>query len=253
MRLSLILPTLDERDNLEVLVPSILALPFVREVIVVDDGSTDGTRELVTDLSRNDARVRLLARDHEPGLCRALQAGIDAATGDLVGWMDADRSMDPADLPRLVAAIDAGADLAIGSRYVTGGAIKGQTSGGTFSRVRAVLALPAGESRLATVLSWVLNAALLPAMLGGGAHDYTSGFLVGVRRIVSSHRLRGEHGEYFMTLWIDAVRAGARAIEVPCRIDVRAAGQTKTAPSLRRLVTHGVGYLRAGLALRRRA
>ena len=251
MRLSLILPTLDERDNVAVLVPAILAWPFVREVIVVDDGSRDGTREVVAELAHEDDRVRLVARDDAPGLTRALQAGLDVATGELVGWMDADQSMDPRDLSRLLDEIDAGADVAIGSRYAQGGAIKGQVREGVLGRAMAVLALPAGESRVATTLSWVLNVALLPALLGVGAGDYTSGFIVGRRSVLGPMRLKGEHGEYFIRLWIDAERAGARVVEVPCHIGARRFGKTKTAPSLARLLRHGVGYLRAALTLRR--
>jgi dolichol-phosphate mannosyltransferase len=253
MRLSLILPTLDERENVAVLVPAILALPFVREIIVVDDGSTDGTRALVLDLATRDPRVRLVARDMDRGLARALQAGIDVASGDLVGWMDADRSMDGRDLVRLVQAIDDGADLAVGSRFTPGGTIKGQEHHGVLGRARALASLPPGESRIAGALSWGLNTVLLPALLGGAPHDYTSGFLVGRRSVVRAHRLRGDHGEYFMTLWIDAERDGARIDEVPCRIAPRAWGETKTAPSLGALGRRGLRYLRAAAALRFRS
>lgn len=93
-------------------------------MLVVDDSSPDGTGEVADRLAVSEPRMSVLHRPHKEGLGPAYAAGFDRALGEgaeIVVEMDADFSHDPTDLPRLVRAIDEGADLAIGSRYVPGG------------------------------------------------------------------------------------------------------------------------------------
>lgn len=93
-------------------------------MLVVDDSSPDGTGELATRLAAQDPQVSVLIRPSKEGLGPAYAAGFDRALADgaeIIVEMDADFSHDPKDLPRLVMAVDDGADLAIGSRYVPGG------------------------------------------------------------------------------------------------------------------------------------
>jgi dolichol-phosphate mannosyltransferase len=117
-----ILPTYNEAQNLEAVVRGVQAsLPGAR-ILVVDDASTDGTGALAEALGAG-----VLHRSAKAGLGRAYAAGFATALGEgaeLVVEMDADLSHDPADLPRLVAAAEAGADLVLGSRYVEGGGIE---------------------------------------------------------------------------------------------------------------------------------
>jgi dolichol-phosphate mannosyltransferase len=117
-----ILPTYNEALNLEPVVRGVQAsLPDAR-ILVVDDASTDGTGDLAEALGAD-----VLHRPAKAGLGRAYAAGFATALAegaDLVIEMDADLSHDPADLPRLVAAAQAGADLVLGSRYVDGGGIE---------------------------------------------------------------------------------------------------------------------------------
>ena len=117
-----ILPTYNEALNLELVVRGVQAsLPDAR-ILVVDDASTDGTGDLADALGAD-----VLHRPAKAGLGRAYAAGFATALAegaDLVIEMDADLSHDPADLPRLVAAAQAGADLVLGSRYVDGGGIE---------------------------------------------------------------------------------------------------------------------------------
>ena len=117
------LPTYNEAENLPHIAPAILAHGY--RLLIVDDASPDGTGDIADALAGSDPRVSVLHREEREGLGpayaaafdRALQAGVR-----IVVEMDADFSHDPADLPRLVQEVEAGADLAIGSRYVTGGA-----------------------------------------------------------------------------------------------------------------------------------
>ena len=119
---SVVLPTYNEAGNILDLIDAIeraLATNLL-EIIVVDDNSPDGTWRLVGERAAKDAKVRLLHRTSERGLTTAIQAGIRQARGDVVCWMDCDFSHPPGTLPRLVANLDSGYDLVVGSRYVAG-------------------------------------------------------------------------------------------------------------------------------------
>jgi dolichol-phosphate mannosyltransferase len=124
MEMTVIVPTLDEAENILPLVEQIeqTGLPF-REIIFVDDGSSDGTREIVRGVSQCHS-VRLLAREGgERGLAGAIIAGANVSAADAFIVMDADLSHPPEKMSELIAPILRDeADLVIGSRYITGGA-----------------------------------------------------------------------------------------------------------------------------------
>ena len=121
-RVLVVIPTYDERKNLERIVPAILAqLPEI-DVLVVDDNSPDGTGQLADEMAAADPRVHVLHREAKQGLGKAYLAGFRWALAegyDFMCEMDADFSHDPKYLPDLIDAARA-ADLAIGSRYVRG-------------------------------------------------------------------------------------------------------------------------------------
>jgi dolichol-phosphate mannosyltransferase len=124
---SIIIPTYCERANLERLLPELAAIlsreSIDGEMIVVDDGSGDGTEELCANLAKAQP-VRLLCRRHERGLATAVLCGLRAAAGEICVVMDADFSHPPETVPRLVSAVRAAdCEMAIGSRYVPGGSL----------------------------------------------------------------------------------------------------------------------------------
>jgi glycosyltransferase involved in cell wall biosynthesis len=117
--LSIVVPAKDERENVEPLhaaVEDALRGAFDWELVIVDDGSTDGTFEELTKLAARDPRVKVVRLRRNFGQAAAMQAGIDAASGDLVATMDGDLQNDPADLPLLVAKLDEGYDMVLGER-----------------------------------------------------------------------------------------------------------------------------------------
>lgn len=121
-RVTVALPTYNELENLPLITPEIVAHGY--RVLVIDDNSPDGTGRLADSLAADLAEMSVLHRERKEGLGPAYAAGFERALAngaEVVIEMDADFSHDPADLPRLVAAIDEGADIAIGSRYVSGG------------------------------------------------------------------------------------------------------------------------------------
>ena len=128
-RTLVITPTYDERENLPVLVERLHAAVPGADLLIVDDASPDGTGALADELhARHGERVRVLHRDGKRGLGSAYVEGFRRALEDgydVVVQMDADLSHDPRSVPALLARLDEGADLVIGSRWVPGGGIEG--------------------------------------------------------------------------------------------------------------------------------
>ena len=122
--LSVVVPTYNEAGSLPTLAERLHAALTGRdwELIVVDDGSPDGTAVVAAALAPR-IPVRVVRRAGKAGLASAVVAGFEAARGDLLLVMDADLSHPPEVVPALVDAIEHGADLAVGSRYVTGGGV----------------------------------------------------------------------------------------------------------------------------------
>jgi glycosyltransferase involved in cell wall biosynthesis len=118
--LSIVIPVFNERATIEELLRRVQATGLPTEVIVVDDCSTDGTRELLQELAASGG-FRLLLHERNGGKGKALRTGFEVAQGDLVLIQDADLEYDPSDYPRLLAPIVAGrADVVIGSRFLGG-------------------------------------------------------------------------------------------------------------------------------------
>ena len=118
----LCLPTYNERENLERMIEALQ--PLGVRVLVIDDNSPDGTGDIADRLAVEHEWLSVLHRERKEGLGRAYVAGfreVLRGEADYVLEMDCDFSHDPADVPRLIAAAEAGADLALGSRYVRGG------------------------------------------------------------------------------------------------------------------------------------
>ena len=232
VHVSVVLPTYNERDNIYPLIQALLnhladASP---EIIVVDDDSPDGTWQVVAELAAQDERVRLLRRLDERGLTSAIAAGIEQARGDIVVWMDCDFSMPPEVVPRLVAAVDEGHDLAVGSRYAPGG--------------RDI-----GHSWTGRAFSWTINTAAA-LLLGWQVRDYTSGFIAARRPVFDLIALRGDYGEYCIDLLYRAQRLGLRIVEIPYDCVPRQTGESKTATSAWGYVRRGTRYVTTVLRLR---
>jgi len=124
-KLALVIPTLCEAENIGGLLDHVRRvldpLKINYEIVVVDDDSSDGTGAVVSAISAQDGRVRLLVRKGQRGLSGAILYGWKNTDADVLGVMDADLQHPPELLPQLVAAIGSGRDVAIGSRYTPGG------------------------------------------------------------------------------------------------------------------------------------
>ena len=124
--ISIILPTVNERENLEKLVPALQNLNLNLEIIVVDDGSTDGTVEFVEKCVKKYSNMKLVARPAKLGLGSAYIDGFKVSKGKYIVTMDADLSHNPKYIPLFLNELkDKQADIVLGSRYVEGGRIIG--------------------------------------------------------------------------------------------------------------------------------
>jgi dolichol-phosphate mannosyltransferase len=212
----LVLPTYNEAENIEAIVravlPRLASTGMGHRVLVVDDGSPDGTGRIADRLAVEIDAVEVLHRTAKQGIGPAYLAGFDRALrggAELVLEMDSDFSHDPADLPRLVAAAGA-ADLVLGSRYVPGG---GVTEWGRGRR-----AISRGGSLYAKLL------------LGVQVNDLTGGFKCFHRKVLEGLDLGsiGTDGYGFqIEMTYRAVRAGFRVVEVPILFRERRVGASK--------------------------
>jgi len=228
----LILPTYNEAENIEAIVraalPSLASAVDDPHILIVDDGSPDGTGDIADRLASEFAEVDVLHRTAKEGLGRAYLAGFERALGagaDLVLEMDSDFSHDPADLPRLIAA---DADLVLGSRYVQGG---GVTDWGLFRRM-----LSRGGSWYARMV------------LSVPVRDLTGGFKCFRRATLEGIDYRQMHADGYgfqIELTYRAIKAGFRVKEVPIVFRDRQAGTSKMSPRIALEAVWKVPALRA--------
>lgn len=209
-----VLPTYNERDNLPVAVAAIHAAVAPARILIVDDGSPDGTGIVADDLAASDHRVEVMHRTEKSGLGSAYRAGFAHVLrndeGAVIVQMDCDLSHDPSDLPRLLAAIEAGSDLVIGSRYAPGGSIP------EWSLMRRLISR--GGSAFARIV------------LGLRIRDLTGGYKAWrapvLGQAMSHGRYANGYGFQIEMTW-RAVRAGAVVAEVPIVFRDRVAGESK--------------------------
>jgi len=122
IKLSVVMPVYNERATLSVIIGRVLAVPMDVELVCVDDGSTDGSREILVDLQSRHPQLRVLLQPKNMGKGAALRRGIKEASGDFVVIQDADLEYDPGEYPRLLEPLIQGkADVVYGSRFLGGG------------------------------------------------------------------------------------------------------------------------------------
>ena len=214
LRVTVIVPTYNERENIALLVTQLLALPTAVYVIVVDDNSPDGTGAIVERLAtESDGRVGVVHRAGKLGLGTAYIAGFKRALAggaDLICTMDADFSHNPRYIPAMVDKIGQGYDLVIGSRYVRGGG----ASGCTFDR---------------QLLSWGANA-FARTMLGLRAHDTTAGFRCYRSEVLAGmdlDEIKASGYSFLIEMLYRVQRRGWQVGEVPIVFENRRMGTSK--------------------------
>ena len=202
--ISVTVPIYNEADNLrllgERLLPVLESLGQEWEVILVDDGSTDGSAELLDEMAAADARFKVVHFRRNAGQTAAMMAGFDFASGDIIVPIDADLQNDPADIPRLLSKLEDGYDVCSGWRKERQ----------DHSLRRNV------PSRIA---NWIIS-----RVSGVVLHDYGCSLKAYRRQVVRDMRLYGEMHRFIP---IYASWLGARVTEIPVRHHPRQAGQSK--------------------------
>ena len=212
-RVAVIVPTYNERANLEQIASRLRTAVPDADLLIVDDNSPDGTGEAADKLAAGDARIHVLHRPAKAGLGSAYIAGfrwaLERDYGVLVE-IDADGSHQPQELPTLLAALEAGADLVIGSRYVPGGTVL------NWPKSREVLSR--GGNTYARVL------------LGIKVRDATGGyraFRATALRQVGLDEVESQGYCFQIDLALRVIRAGLTVVEVPITFVERTQGASK--------------------------
>ena len=233
-RTLVILPTYEERATIEQVLRGVRHSSHDVDMLVVDDSSPDGTATVVHDVMATEPRIRLVQRPRRSGLASAYLEGFQMALAegyDLVVEMDSDLSHDPLELPSLLDAAAAGADLVVGSRYVPGGSVS------NWSKAR--VALSRGGNAYARF------------MLGVPLHDATSGFRVYRRALLGelvANTITSEGYGFQIELVMRSWQLGATLVEVPITFREREHGHSKIS---RRIVVEALWLVsRWGLAQR---
>lgn len=207
-----IVPTYNEAENIGPLLEAIFAKAPQVNVLVVDDGSPDGTGRIVHEISQKDQRVHLLSRTKKDGLGKAYIAGFHwglAKGYEALVEMDADFSHRPEDLVKILEAIQHN-DFVVGSRYVAGGSTK------NWSLLRKII------SRGGSLYSRMI--------LGFPLNDWTGGFNAWTRKALETIRLETvqSNGYSFqIELKYKALRGGCKGAESPILFEDRRVGQSK--------------------------
>ena len=212
-RVLIVMPTYNERQNLEMMAGRIRESTPQADLLVVDDNSPDGTGDLAEKLAETDQHVHVMHRTEKAGLGKAYIAGFTWALErgyDVIVEMDADGSHRPEDLPRLLDAVDAGADGVIGSRWVPGGKVV------NWPKKREVL------SRGANIYTRL--------MIGFGIKDATGGYRAyraSTLRKIDLSNVESTGYSFQVDITVRIIRAGLRLVEVPITFVERERGVSK--------------------------
>tara|TARA_B100000925_G_C21963912_1_gene454628 strand:+ start:79 stop:858 length:780 start_codon:yes stop_codon:yes gene_type:complete len=251
---SIILPTLNERENLKILIPEIVDHlsnneKIKYEIIVIDDNSNDGTDELINSLKNTINNLSLKIRKDKNSLPLSILEGIKYSNNEYVMWLDADGSMPARDIKRLVDVQVQNLDsVIVGSRFVEGGGFKGTVLNEENKFRKALLNVyNSNDSVIAMFLSLLFNY-LLSLLSSTKVKDMTSGFIIGPKKEFKEDSfLKANYGDYFVYLMKDLEAKNTSIIEVGYKCQTRISGVSKTGNSLLQLFKLGVPYIKAAL------
>lgn len=251
--LTLILPTLNEKANLEVLIPefnSLLSKYFGDnfEILVIDDNSEDGTFEFIETLQSKFLNLEIILRSNKKSLPMSIFEGINFAKYANIMWLDADGSMGVEDAEKLILEKNKSKiNTIVGSRFIENGGYKGSIENDSvFSSLKTLM--HSEDSIIATFLSKYFN--LLLSFLGKyPVKDMTSGFVLTEKRFVNNIEIFNNaiYGEYFVNLIFFHKKNNYTIKEVGYFCKTRLFGKSKTSYSFFRIIYLSFFYIKAAL------
>ena len=200
MNLSVVIPVYNEKDNVEVIVKRVRDSKLAREIVVVDDGSMDGTREVLKKFDNADG-LRVILHERNKGKGAAVRTGLEAATGDVILIQDADLEYSPRDYPVLLQPLEEGiADVVYGSRFLGGPR-------------RVVMFWHMLANQLLTFMTNILYDTILS--------DMETGYKVFRREVIAGMKLRANRFDFEPEFTAKVLKRHYRIYEVPISFNPR--------------------------------
>lgn len=200
MNLAVLIPAYNEESTIREVIRRVQATGVAHEIVIVDDGSTDRTREILAELDGKDG-IKVVLHAKNAGKGAALRTAIEAASGDVMIVQDADMEYDPADYPRLLQPIaDGVADVVYGSRFLAG-------------MPAGILPQSAAANKLLTLMTNVL--------FGKKLTDMETCYKVFRREVVAGMHLRANRFDFEPEFTAKVLKSGARIHEVPISFNPR--------------------------------
>ena len=216
---SIILPTLNESGHIKDLISEISNIFILHklnfEIIIIDDNSTDGTIELIRNISKNNNKVSIYVRENKKNsLVKSLIDGIKIAKYERIIWMDADFSHPPNYINEFIKLNNSSDyDALVFSRFLKDS--KRYYEGKTVN------------AKTIDNLSFFLNK-ICQLVISDKFTDYTSGFICIKKEVIKNTKISGHYGDYFINLIFDLIKNSRKIIEIPYMEQDRASGKSKT-------------------------
>jgi glycosyltransferase involved in cell wall biosynthesis len=200
MKITVIIPAFNEKNTIQEIVRRVQAMKMVDEIIIVDDGSTDGTRDLISNMDGKN-NVRIILHEKNQGKGAAVRSGISAANGDVLMIQDADLEYDPREYPNLMKPIEEGmADVVYGSRFLG-------------APHRAILFWNMVANKLLTLMTNILYNNILT--------DMETGYKVFKREVVADMKIHAKRFDFEPEFTAKILKKNVRVFEVPITFNPR--------------------------------